>query len=172
MNGVVVVDTNVPMAANGVTTASAECMRACRDALVEIMEDRRRLAIDDDGEIVGEYKGNLRSDGAPSIGKLFLIWILTNQYNSARCDRVPLRALEDGKGFEEFPDGEGLECFDPSDRKFVAVANAHAERPPILEGLDSKWWGWREALGRAGIMVLFPCEAEIRETYERKFGVT
>ena len=74
----------------------------------------------------------------------------------------------EGRGFEEFPDEAGLEDFDPSDRKFVAAARGHGGGPTILQGLDSKWWGWKDALAAAGIVVEFLCPTEVRTTYERK----
>ena len=77
--------------------------------------------------------------------------------------------IESPADLKTFRSVAGLDDFDPSDRKFVAVANAHPEKPPILEALDSKWWGWRDALSAAGITVLFLCETEVKETYERKF---
>ena len=60
--------------------------------------------------------------------------------------------------------------FDPSDRKFVAVANAHPGKPSILQATDSKWWGWKDALLECGIKVEFLCPAEIANAYKRKFG--
>jgi hypothetical protein len=81
-----------------------------------------------------------------------------------------VRRSADGGSYEEFPAVEGLEDFDPADRKFVAVACAHPERPPVLQGLDSKWWGWRTALAAAGVVVRFVCESEIRGAYARKAG--
>jgi len=168
---VVVVDTNVPIAANGGDEVAPDCVLACQSALVEVLGDRRRLAIDDDWRIIGEYRHKLRASGEPGLGDRFLKWVLTNWANPERCDLVPITARDEEAGeFEEFPKGEGLERFDPSDRKFVAVANAHAERPPILQGLDSKWWGWNAALASAGITVNFLCPAEVAATYERKFG--
>ena len=50
-----------------------------------------------------------------------------------------------------------LSSFDPDDRKFVAVANAHPGKPPIMEATDRQWWGWKEALHDAGITVHFLC---------------
>lgn len=70
----------------------------------------------------------------------------------------------------QFPDHEDLAALDPSDRKFVSVANAHANNPPILQATDSKWWGWKEALSACGITVEFLCPKEIQETYERKMA--
>lgn len=171
MNGVVVVDTNVPIAASGRGgQASVECVSACRDAILGVMRDERRLALDDDGLIIKEYKGNLSASGQPGLGDAFLMWVLTNWANPKRCDLVRLTDAAGAEGgFEQFPDADGLEDFDPSDRKFVAVANAHAEKPPILEALDSKWWGWKDALTAAGITVVFLCREEVEAAYERKF---
>jgi AAA ATPase domain len=71
--------------------------------------------------------------------------------------------------FEQFPEHDALQTFDPSDQKFVAVANAHPDKPPILQATDSKWWGWKDALRECGIIVEFLCQDEIQQTYERKF---
>jgi hypothetical protein len=94
---------------------------------------------------------------------------LTNWSNPARCDLVTLTHRGDREDdFVEFPQTSGVERFDPADRKFVAVSCAHAERPPILQAVDSKWWGWRGALARAGVTVEFLCPAEVAATYEAK----
>jgi hypothetical protein len=167
----VVVDTNVPIAANGGDKIAADCTHSCVTALREVLEYRQRLAIDDDWRIIREYMRNLRSSGEPGVGDSFLKWVLTHKNNPERCDLVTITALNEAAGeFAEFPDGSGLTTFDPSDRKFVAVANAHAEKPTILQGLDSKWWGWRAALAAAGITVEFLCPALVSAAYERKFG--
>jgi hypothetical protein len=74
------------------------------------------------------------------------------------------------RDFAEFPNHPGLSTFDPSDRKFVAVANAHPGKPPILQATDSKWVGWNEALNACDIKVDFLCPNEIRKTYDHKCG--
>lgn len=172
MSAPVVVDTNVPIAASHRSAqASADCVLRCQDAVLELMADRRRLALDADGLILREYGAHLSSSGQPGLGDKFLKWVLTNWANPGRCDLVAITAMSaDGLGFEEFPDAPGLENFDASDRKFVAVAQAHAESPPILQALDSQWWGWKDALAGAGIRVEFLCAADVQTLYERKFG--
>lgn len=173
MNGlVVVVDTNVPIAANAGDEVSPDCALACVGAVRDLIENRRRLALDDGWLIVREYMNTLRVDGQPGIGHRFLKWVLSNQANAACCERVALTVLDEAAGdFREFPRAPGLEAFDRSDRKFVAVANAHREKPPIQQALDSKWWGWKDALASAGITVEFLCLDEVKTTYEHKFGV-
>lgn len=169
MNDVVVVDTNVPVTANGAATASADCVLACVRVIVEITSDRRRIALDDGWRIIGEYRNNLRAEGQPGLGDRFLKWVLTDWANPRRCELVAIHE-RNGEDFEEFPTVGGLEDFDPADRKSVAVASAHPDSPSIRQGVDSKWWGWREALTAAGINVTFLCEADVRTKYGAKVG--
>ena len=171
MTKLVVVDTNVPLTANGAADASPDCVVTCVDALVEILSDKRPIAIDNGWRILREYMRNLSPSGQPGISNRFLKWVLTNRANPARCVQVSITPRSDDKeNFEEFPDEPGLKSFDRSDRKFVAVVCAHPDRPPILEALDSKWWGWREPLRRVGVTVMFLCPEEIQALYEQKFG--
>ena len=64
--------------------------------------------------------------------------------------------------FQEFPTDPALADFDPDDRKFIAVALAHAENPSILQAVDSAWWTYRDALRQNGVTVDFICEDDIR----------
>ncbi len=105
------------------------------------------------------------------IGDAFLRWVLTNQANPNRCRQVPLTPSGSGYDFEEFPSHPGLAQFDPSDRKFVAVAAACPGGPaPILQAADSKWWGWKEALEDCGVFVDFLCPQEIAHKHAEKIG--
>jgi hypothetical protein len=165
-----VVDTNVPLAANGAADASPNCVIVCVDALMEILSDQKQLVIDDGWRILREYMNKLSPSGR-RVGDLFLKWVLTNRANPSRCVQVSITPRPDDKEhFKEFPNDPDLASFDRADRKFVAVACAHPDRPPILEALDSKWWGWREPLKRAGVTVMFLCQDEIKALYEQKFG--
>ncbi len=164
------VDTNVPIAANGGDEVAPDCVLACISAVRDVIEGRRRLVVDDGWHIIGEYMHELSPSGQPGVGDGFLKWVLNNQ--STGCyDFVSITPKsEDAGEFEEFPASAGLEPFDRSDRKFVAVANAHAAKPPILQALDSKWWGWKDALAAAGVTVEFLCPEEVKAAYERKFS--
>jgi hypothetical protein len=79
-----------------------------------------------------------------------------------------VRITPKGESYEEFPDHPGLADFDPSDRKFVAAANAHPDRPPILQATDSKWWGWSEALEACGLSVVFLCPSTFGKSTRRR----
>ena len=74
--------------------------------------------------------------------------------------------------FAEFPADPRLAGFHDDDRKFVAVSVRHPGRPPILQALDSEWWGHREALDDNGVTVDFLCPDDIEELHERKYGGT
>ena len=164
-----VVDTNVAVVANGrAPQASAECVSACARALGEFESGRSRLVLDDEWWILREYQNNLRSAGQPGPGDAFFKWVLTNQANPRRCERVRITALHsDGSDFAEFPRDAALAAFDPADRKFVAVSRAHAARPPIAQAVDSKWWRLRSALERCAVAVEFLCPDDIRALAEK-----
>jgi hypothetical protein len=167
---IVVVDTNVPLAANGVADVSDGCVEQCVLELVAITsEEEKRVAIDLGGLILEEYRHKLSPAGQPGVGDAFLKWVYDNQAVIERCDQVEITPLGDEQ-FAEFPHHEkDLEKFDRSDRKFVAVACAHPEKPPILEAADVKWFGWAPALKRAGVEVHFLC-AEIEAKWHAKHG--
>jgi hypothetical protein len=70
--------------------------------------------------------------------------------------------------FQEFPDSEDLSDFDAEDRKFVAVANAHPDKPPILQSTDTKWLNWEQPLSDCGIQLEILCRDELILIRQRK----
>ena len=105
------------------------------------------------------------------MGDSFVRWVHDNRGWQHLVQTLAITPKDtDPRDFNEFPDHQDLSGFDPSDRKFVAVANAHPKKPPILEAADSKWWGWKDTLNACGITVEFLCPDEIKKTYNRKFG--
>lgn len=153
------VDTNVGVTANYKSSASDECALACIQTLRAITE-RGHLVLDDIGLIFEEYRRNMSMSGQPGVGDVFLRWVHDNQYNTDRCTRV--RITPENGSFNEFPAEEALKDFDRSDRKFVAVAAAHGENPPILVACDKDYWIAREALSAAGIRIEFLCPIDIQ----------
>lgn len=165
-----VVDTNVPIVANG-QSGTPSCQLQCAGELLEITSDRARVAIDEGGEILREYMRHLSHSGQPGVGDAFFRWLFDNQAVLSRCDKVEIPCRSNNPtDFEHFPDHPGLKGFDPSDKKFVAVARAHPERPSILEAADAKFIGWAGALEEEGVTVRFLCKEELQRTYERKAG--
>ena len=167
MKGPAVVDTNVPIVASGSSGVSAECVNATVQAIRTLIQGGL-LILDDGRRILREYERHLSLGGQPRPGTVFLKWVYTNYANPSRCCLVHIRARPgDREDYEEFPDDEALASFDPSDRKFVAVARAHPAGPPIKVATDRGWWIHRHALAKAGVTVDFLCRTEIEKVRHR-----
>lgn len=162
-----IVDTNVVLVANGQhEDVSPACMATCALRLQTIMNSGR-IALDDAYQILVEYQNKTQPKTANRPGDAFVKWALQNKANAAKCDLVPITPHAD-RGFAEFPDDDRLVNFDPPDRKFVAVAAAHPEHPPILQAADSKWLDWSGPLEEHGISVDFLCPEDIERFHENK----
>lgn len=156
MKPAVVMDTNVAVVANGKTPqASPACVVNCLDRLQKIRDDER-LLLDRGGDILEEYRRHLRPSGQPGAGDAFFKWLWNNQGNPEVCRWVQITP-HPGRGFEEFPGSDGLADFDRSDRKFVAVALASGESPPILDAADRDWWHHSGPLEQQGLRIDFLC---------------
>ncbi len=165
-----VVDTNVAVVANRTGGESYGCASACSQALLKIRSSGV-LVLDEGRRILSEYFRICAPFAKPGMGNAFVKWAHDNQGKYDLVQTVAITPLaDDPTNFAEFPTHDDLAEFDPSDRKFVAVATAHPENPSILQATDSKWWGCRTALFECGIVVKFLCPAEIKKVYERKFG--
>ena len=161
-----VLDTNVLVVANGETEqASLNCYECCVIALVEARQDL--IVIDDAFVVFSEYKRDVNASGEPGLGDEFLRWLLRNWANPARCELVTLTP-DVRNSFAEFPDDPALADFDPSDHKFVAVANASANAPDILNAVDSDWWIHEKALKRNAIKIVHVCEEQVLIWQETK----
>ncbi len=166
-----VIDTNVTATANGANDgAPPSCVVASARALQTVMA-KGHVFIDDAGCIVAEYRANLSAGGQPGPGDAFLKWLLTQEWSGQKVTRVPITAVaDDEQGFAELPKPPHGVLYDRSDRKFLAVAAAHPEHPPILQSFDSKWWGWQDALEAAGVRIAFLCKDAIAEKHAEKMG--
>lgn len=156
---VVVVDTNVAMVASGLhPKADERCVNACIKRLRAIQQSGG-LLIDDKGLILREYTSTLGFSGQPGAGHVFAKWARDHQAIPASVHQVKItpRATDGWRRFDEFPDRTDLSTSDKSDQKFVAVALASRENPPILNAVDSDWWNHRDALVAAGVNPEFLC---------------
>ncbi len=168
-----VVDTNVPKTANralspeNIPPELLGCVFACVEVIEHVVK-KGGLVFDATDEIFNEYRKHLSLSGQPGIGDRFMKWVHDNIWKFPEADRVKI--TRKNNSYREFPNHDGLTDFDPSDRKFVAVANAHPEKPHILQATDSKWWGWKAALAEVGISVLFLCPDYVEAKYLDKFG--
>jgi hypothetical protein len=151
----VVIDTNVLVVANGRHEAAQErCVGACIDALERA---RGEPVVIDDGQcILDEYRRHCMFSGQPGLGDAFFKWLWSRQADPRHCRQVRI-TLHAPRGFVEFPADHRLQGFDREDRKFVAVALAAGDSPPVLNASDSDWWHARKVLGEHGVSVSFLC---------------
>jgi hypothetical protein len=152
----VVIDTNVLIAANrdDCPQANLACVEACDKFLLEVQKsgtvvvDRTRL-------ILSEYAKKVYPNRSRT-GDKFLKWLLINQANPKYCRLITITPTGEYE-FAEFPADPDLQDFDPSDRKFVTVALAHPNHPPIYNAVDSDWKIHQLALEKHGIQIEFLC---------------
>lgn len=165
----VVIDTNVILVANGQhEDVSDACRVSCANRLKAIVEDGK-VAIDDKYRILNEYQNKTSPHAGKRVGDVFVKWILRNNANAERCAAVKLEEHH-ARGFTSFPDDTRLADFDPPDRKFVAVAAAHGDRPPIYQAADSKWIDWAPVLKEHEVEVQFLCPGDIQAFDDKKKG--
>lgn len=169
-NGTCVIDTNVVLVANKeFADASTACVQQCARRLRQVCLEGH-VAVDDGMRIFNEYRNKtLTRSGQREAGDEFVLWLISNLWNTSRCTQVPLtlEASSDGN-FEEFPDHEQLRRFDRSDRVFVAVACAHPDRPPVLAACDTDYWECRAAFNECGVSIEFLCTEDVQRLAERK----
>lgn len=163
-----VIDTNVILAANlKHADLSPECITECVLRL-QAMQQSGVMVIDDGYRILGEYLHKTSPNQPKGVGDVFLKWLLRNTANSQRVEQMGLRETAEDE-FTEFPDSELQPQFDPPDRKFVAVANAHPDHPPIWQAADCKWLDWWSALRATGVGADFLCPDDALRFYKKKF---
>jgi len=123
------------------------------------------------GRIIAEYRRNLSARGQPGPGDAFFKWLLTHEWAGEKVTRVAITpTADDPEDFEELQAPPRGTAYDHSDRKFLAVAAAHDDHPPILQSFDSKWWGWRAALAKCGVTIHFLCKRAIAKKHRTKMA--
>ena len=153
-----VVDTNVLIVSNNCEThADAEC-RLNSVRFLRMIQNEGLLVLDEQGEILREYRRKCRPSGRPGTGDRFFKWARDNQGNPDRFEKVSItQRQDDTDDYEEFPDDPAWKSFDRSDRKFVAAALKSKNKPTILNATDTDWWEFREPLQELDIKVEFLC---------------
>jgi hypothetical protein len=154
-----IIDTNVPVTANGKSDAGPACVKAATERL-EQLKMGEILVLDTAFIILSEYDRNIHSIGQPGPGDAFYLWALRQRNNPTHCEQILLATEADGS-FSAFPTDPDLATFDLSDRKFVALALTHPARPTIVNATDTDWHKDHIALVRNGIHVEFICPAEM-----------
>jgi len=162
-----VIDTNVILVANGQhDDVSSDCIEIC---ILQLVEARKHVTVVDDGHrIIGEYLRKTKPNQPKGPGDSFLKWLLQNRMNTSCVEVVKITEYSEDV-FEEFPDADLQNRFDPADRKFIAVAHAHPDKPVLLQAADCKWVDWWERLSNYGLHVKFLCKQDVARFYSRKF---
>jgi hypothetical protein len=166
----IVIDTNVLLVAEGsAPQMTPRCVSVCLERL-ERVKSSEQVVLDDKWVILGEYQRKLYPNRHLGPGSAFLKWLLQVQADVKHVSPISLSLRgKDETLFAEFPSDNDLEAeIDPADRKFNAAANAHAEKPPVLECTDSKWLGWEERLRAHGIRLEVLCRGELEAIRKRK----
>jgi hypothetical protein len=161
-----VVDTNVPIVANGRTDGDRSGIpsTACRLASIDFLDSllkSGRVLLDLSGEIQAEYGRHLKPAGQPGVGDRFYQAVL----NSApqRVERINLPKAADGT-FADYPVDVELATFDPSDRKFVALSRR--AKAPVAVATDSDWVESKAALARNGVKIAFLCGCDTKAWFK------
>ena len=153
------IDTNVPVVANGRDDRERPLALECRAAAVHFLQDvlvnkGERVVLDAEGKIEAEYRRYLRPSGQPGVGDRFYRTVLQDW---KRCERVNLPKRGDGE-YADLPQAVIDAGFDPSDRKFAALARR--EGIPVVNAVDSDWLDAKEVLAKNGIRVKFLCSCD------------
>lgn len=149
--GACVVDTNVPIVANGDNDdVTFECRFQAVDFLEKLMAGGR-LIVDQGGEVEGEYFGRLRF-GYPGVGNRFIQHFFNA--HSDRIDRLELGAKAND-GYAEVKFRGALKNFDKSDWKFAALSII-AKRP-VYVTVDTDWAISEAHLKDIGVKLRFLC---------------
>lgn len=169
-----IVDTNVPLNAahtSGESRLEIICALACLQFIERVMNSNDMgIVLDANNEIFREYYKNIANGAQNSVAMQFLNWVQRNLTlrEGGRVSQHSLRKASENC-YQDFPNEDGrLSGFDPADKKFVALSIAHPDHPPIVQGSDSLWWGYRDILKQNGVHVAFLCEEYVKAKYEEK----
>ncbi len=144
-----VVDTNVAIVANGGHGVDADesCQLTCAERLERLVQ-RETVAVDETGLLIEEYARHLSWAGAPGVGDMFFKHLVDRQYAKDRVCRVSIiESDDDRRGFEQLPAND----FDPSDRKFLAVAVV--ADAVVMNATDSDWEEHADLMNELGVEV-------------------
>ena len=147
-----VIDTNVPIVANGTDQTVSD---SCRLKAVELLQkaiSKGKIYLDLDNVMLSEYRTHLNARGQPGVGDRFYLEVLNSHPD--RVERVCLGKRADGQ-YEDLPQAVIDAGFDPSDRVFAAVEKKAKAR--VYNAVDTDWLDHRVVLESNGIDVAFVC---------------
>ncbi|WP_294539407.1 hypothetical protein [uncultured Rhodoblastus sp.] len=161
-----VVDTNVAIVANGQCESSddkppaIECRVAAVNFLIDVIKSAR-IILDMDGEVQIEYHRYLNPRGQPGVGDRFYLEVINSLPD--KVERVALSKRSDGE-YVDLPQPLIDISFDPSDRKFAAIAKLTGT--PVVNATDSDWVNAASTLKACGIEVENLCGCDKSKWFE------
>lgn len=150
-----VIDTNVPIVANG---DSQGVTIDCRIAAVELLQravDKGVIFLDSAGVIQAQYRSYLSPRGQPGVGDRFYLEVMNS--DPSKVARVDVERNEDGQ-YADLTQEIATSAFDQADRVFVAVARK--SNSPVYNAVDSDWVEHRGIIEDSGISIVFLCGAD------------
>lgn len=147
-----VIDTNVPIVANGNGGNFALNCRLASIQLLQLAIATGTILVDSDGVIQSEYRRYLNPRGQPGVGDRFYLEVLNS--NPTIVNRVELPVGDDGQ-YLDLPRPIVNAGFDPSDRVFAALASK--AKAKVYNAVDTDWLEMRGLIEENGIEVEFIC---------------
>ncbi|MBD3166462.1 hypothetical protein GF324_07680 [bacterium] len=164
----VIIDTNVPVVANGKSDMPDLCVLACIRFLRNL-NSGYIIVSDIQDFIFNEYRNHLNFKGQPGPGDKFFKWHFNTRFTPGKGEAVDLGVTSEEELCETIIPQEICDSgFDKSDRKFTAVSLKHPQSPPIAEATDVKWKLYENMLNKHGIQVNFICPDYVNEQIDRR----
>jgi hypothetical protein len=166
----VILDTNVPVMASVAPNLCKDeelvMQKKCMEYIRQLTtKGDNKIVLDMKHEIMTEYENNVNKN--TSMGKLFFRWLYNYTPKMDMDDLLELKRDDRGR-YKDYPYDEITKNFDESDKKFVALANLHGEKPPIIEAADGKWLGYVDAFAKYGIKIEFLDYDYANKMYRKK----
>ena len=154
-----VVDTNVLVTSMGKNdAASAACEDSCSVFLEKVYADGSIVSLDSTNNILNEYARHCGYSGQPKFANLFFKWLFNNQGNSLFVEQIDITNRHNSPIiYFEIPEDPDLIGFDQDDQKFLAVCLASPNNPSMINGTDSDWEDYRDALEALGLVLITLC---------------
>lgn len=142
--------------------ASDECVAACTRLAHQIQSGKIVVAVDSEAsgeEILREYLKVVGESSRAGIGSKLATRLWRLRHSESVCRQVKITSASEGRGaFSEVP--ASLHDFDHDDHKWIAVAVAEGDNPPVYQAKDSEWWARRDDLLASGVDVQFLCASD------------
>ena len=163
-----ILDTNVIINASGNKSPQTKemCIKTCLELLFQFMAGYSGLKIVIDtgshgSDILEEYQKQFKYYEG-TYGAIFIQWLLNNIMNDQYVIQIPIARIDENE-YEEFPKDRDLKGFDPSDRKFIAVAVAYYQYEdqivPIVQSAEmEKWKEFVSAFAEHNVEIEFICD--------------